>query len=215
MTRSEPEPRAVKSAGVLNTAPIGPAPRPNQCLTRADSFSRRFNKAMSQAEKRFEELVRDHARVMAAAIRRVCGRRYRSLVADVEQEVYLALWKRLQGGNEITYPVSYLYKMALTTALAVIRKLEREAPLLAEDPPPSVPESAAFGDLLPVERSRLLDQVLAQLDADQARAMRGYLAGFNHKEVASLYGWSESVARHRIYRGIERLKARMREEPQP
>ena len=168
---------------------------------------------MPSASERFEELVRDHSRVMAAAIRRVCGRRYGVLTADIEQEVHLALWKRLQGGNEIHYPVSYLYKMALTTALAAIRKIEREAPLFTEEPAaPADPASRPPADLYPVERSRLIDQVLGKLDADHARALRAYLAGFNHKEVASLFDWSESVARHKIYRGIERLKARLREE---
>ena len=168
---------------------------------------------MSSARERFEELVGEHSRVMAAAIRRVCGRRHQVLTPDVEQEVHLALWKRLQTGKEITYPVSYLYKMALTTALAAIRKIEREVQLFpdeAGEAPKPVPSGA--DELHPVERKRLLQQTLARLEADQARALRAYLAGYNHREVAALYGWSESVARHKIYRGIDRLKARMRKE---
>ncbi len=170
---------------------------------------------MSAVGERFEQLVRDHSRVMAAAIRRVCGRRHRILTADVEQDVYLALWKRLQGGNDIDYPVSYLYKMALNTALSAVRKIEQEFPLL-EDEPDSRPASVAhdFSGLSPAERSRLLDQVLEKLDAEHARALRAYLAGFGHKEVAALFGWSESVARHKVYRSIERLKTKMREEPE-
>ena len=65
----------------------------------------------SQAD--FETLVRQHARLMAAAIRRVCGRRHGALIPDVEQEVHLALWKRLGSGKEITHPASYLYRVAL------------------------------------------------------------------------------------------------------
>ncbi len=167
---------------------------------------------MSAVGQRFEQLVRDHSRVMAAAIRRVCGRRHSVLTADVEQDVYLALWKRLQGGNEILYPVSYLYKMALTTALTAVRKIERESPLFEEESE-ARPESAVrtLGGLLPAERSRLLDQVMDRLDEEHARALRAYLAGFNHKEVAALYGWSESAARHKIYRSIKRLKTKMME----
>ena len=168
---------------------------------------------MSQRDRRFEQLLQDHSRLMSAAIRRVCGRRYGGLIADVEQEVYLALWKRLDGGNEITYPVSYLYKMALTTALAAVRKIDRETHLTSDDPaPPATTAGRGFGNLLPVERSRLLHQVLERLDAEHSRAVRAYLAGFNHKEIAELFGWTESVARHKIYRGIDRLKAGMLEE---
>jgi RNA polymerase sigma factor (sigma-70 family) len=152
----------------------------------------------------FDRLIRDHARVMAAAIRRVCGRRHGALVADVQQEVYLALWKRLEGGNEIAHPISYLYKVALTTALAMVRRLDR-APEPDREPIPG--ESAG---LHPLERQRLLEEVLAITEPDDARALRAWLAGYNHREVARLFGWTESVARHRIYRSQERLRERMK-----
>ncbi len=159
-------------------------------------------------DEAFDGLVRRHARLMAAAVRRVCGRRHRELIPDVEQEVYLALWKRLGSGNRIEHPTSYLYKMALTTALAVVRRHEPHggaAPLeeaIARSGPAARPD-----ELQPVERRRLLAEVLGRLGAEEARALRAYLAGFNHTEVAELFGWSESVARHRIYRSLERLRA--------
>jgi RNA polymerase sigma factor (sigma-70 family) len=169
--------------------------------------------ARSRAEE-FEDLVDRHTRLMASAIRRVCGRRHRALIPDVEQELRLALWKRLGGGGkEIRHPASYLYKMALTTALAIVRK----QPLVVSPGDEDVgmerfeePASPELG-LLPAERRRLLAELLDQLDRDEAEALRAYLAGFNHVEVAELFGWSESVARHRIYRSIERLKARAAE----
>jgi RNA polymerase sigma-70 factor (ECF subfamily) len=155
----------------------------------------------------FERLIRDHARLMAAAIRRICGRRHGGLVADVQQEVYLALWKRLQSGNEIAHPISYLYKVALTTALAVIRRLEPEhSSLLSDDALPAAREDTGLN---PLERARLIEQALEALEPEEARALRAYLAGFNHQEVARLFGWTESVARHRIYRSMERLRERM------
>jgi RNA polymerase sigma-70 factor (ECF subfamily) len=168
---------------------------------------------MSSRTQDFEALVRDHARIMSAAIRRVCGRRHGSLIPDVEQEVRLALWKRLQGGNEIRHPASYLYKVALTTALAVLRGQRNEQPLgeVEEQMQSRAADSSILDDgLLPAERSQLLHEALGQLDGDRERAMRAYLAGFNHREVARLFGWSESVARHRIYRSIDELKRKLR-----
>lgn len=157
----------------------------------------------------FERLVEQHARVMSSAIRRVLGRRHETLVPDVEQEVRLALWKRLGRGKKIDHPVSYLYKAALTTALAVMK---RQAPAERSLDDERMQEAHARDSepqrgLLPAERSRLLEQLLGRLPEDQARALKGYLAGLNHREVAALYDWTESVARHRIYRGIEALKA--------
>jgi RNA polymerase sigma-70 factor, ECF subfamily len=159
----------------------------------------------------FEALLRQYSRLMASAARRVCGRRHRELVDDVEQEVRLALWRRLQGGRAIDHPASYLYKVALTTALALIRRQGETEPV--DERTPEMPSEAATGTvgLLAAERSRLLQQVLAQLPAEQERALRAHLAGFNHHEVAALYGWSPSVARHRIYRGLDTLRARIKE----
>ena len=172
-------------------------------------------------ETRFQQLLRSHARLMAGAIRKVCGRRHRELVPDVEQEVYLALWKRLgdaaaktegkPGGKEIEHPVSYLYKTALTTAAAMVRRLTAADTVddggLEELAAPEAGGAERVGGLSGPERQRLLAELLARLPEDQARALRAYLAGFNHEEVARLYGWTESVARHRIYRAIEALKA--------
>ena len=58
----------------------------------------------------------------------------------------------------------------------------------------------------PVEARRLLEQLLRELPKEQRQAVQAYLAGFNHIEVAKLHGWTESQARHRIYRGMERLR---------
>jgi RNA polymerase sigma factor (sigma-70 family) len=123
----------------------------------------------------------------------------------VEQEVQLALWKRLGSGKEISHPASYVYRVALLTALAVVRRQGSEALSLEEvgvaEPPTSTP-----GELQPAERARLIEEVLEQLEPEEARALRAYLAGFNHTEVARLFGWGEAVARHRIYRTLERLR---------
>lgn len=168
---------------------------------------------MPERTEEFEDLVRGHARLMAAAIRRVCGRRHAALVPDVEQEVHLALWKRLGSGNEIRHPASYVYRVALLTALAVVRRNSDLAQSLDDPDGPSSEEPAAPepDGLAPAERTRLLREVLASVEPDEARALRAYLAGFDHVEVARLYGWTESVARHRIYRTLDRLRAQARE----
>ncbi len=174
----------------------------------------------ARAQSEYEELIRDHSRVIAAAVRRVCAARYSALIPDVEQEIHVALWRRVQTGKEIHSPASYLYKVALTTALAVVRRQhpERETPMssLGNGDDFEVADritSEGGGRMQDHERSLLIDECLEMLGEDQARALRAYLAGFNHTEVAHLYGWSESAARHKIYRGIDALKKRFAQEP--
>ena len=164
---------------------------------------------MDSREQKFAVLVDEHARVIASAIRRVCSRRHRALVPDIEQDVRAALWKRLQGGKEIAHPVSYVYKVALTTALAVIRRFPT-----ADGPPPDGTAADSAGEpflgLLPAEQSRLLAEALGRLSPEEGRAVRAHLAGFNHEDVARLYGWTPATARHRIYRGLERVRSSVR-----
>jgi DNA-directed RNA polymerase specialized sigma24 family protein len=62
------------------------------------------------------------------------------------------------------------------------------------------------GALLPAERALLVEQVLGGLRPEESRAVRHYLTGFNHAEVAAHFGWTEAVARHRIYRGLRSLR---------
>lgn len=158
----------------------------------------------------YERLVQDHARLMAFAIRKVCGSRHNDLVPDVEQEVRLALWKRLRDGNDIQHPTSYIYKVAVTTALSVVRKMGMTDVRFEDtDFRREATPSPVAGSLEPVERAALLREALEALEPDESRAVRAYLAGFNHREVAKLYGWTESVARHRIYRSIEALSRRL------
>jgi RNA polymerase sigma factor (sigma-70 family) len=162
-------------------------------------------------EEAFEALVTNYSRLVASAIRRVCSRRWQSLVPDVQQEVYAALWKRLGGGKDIDHPASYVYKVALTTALAVVRKHGPEtSPIETASEAAPAAGGKGLSALLPAERARLLGEALERLAPDEERAIRAHLAGFSHVEVARLYGWTESVARHRIYRAIDALKEEMK-----
>lgn len=158
---------------------------------------------MSRPSGEFEQLIERYGKLMSSAVRRVCARKNAALVPDVEQEVRLALWRHLERGGEIEHPGAYLYRMALTTALRELRRVRGERPL-EESEPPEVPPPPR--GLEPPEQSRLIEQALGTLEPDQSRAVRAYLMGFNHREVATLFGWSESVGRHRIYRGLERLR---------
>lgn len=156
----------------------------------------------------FEKLIEDHARVMSGAIRRVCGARHREHIPDIQQEIRLALWKHIRSGKRIDHPVSYLYKVALTTAAAFLERVGawHHLPDSPGDGGPPVGRPEPRG-LHPVEEAHLVAELLGRLPRDQERAVRAYLAGFNHQEVARLFEWSPSRARHNIYRGLERLRA--------
>ena len=158
----------------------------------------------------FERLISQYADVIGAAIHRVCARQYNQLIPDVRQEVHIAMWRQLSAGKKPDRPASYIYKVALTTALAAIRRLNRENEIISEV---GVITDRLGPDKLDtdeaLDRARKLEEALDSLSERYRRAVKAYLAGFNHTEVAELLEISESAARHAIYRGIEQLNEAM------
>jgi DNA-directed RNA polymerase specialized sigma24 family protein len=170
---------------------------------------------MRSPQEEFLAFIQPYKGLIASAIRRGCGAEYPCLCLDVEQEVHLVLWQRWQDGLRLDYPVSYLYKVALRTALAVLRTNATPAlEMPTAETRPHAAQGTLIEELSPAERTCLLTALLDQLPLEQARAVRAYLAGFTATEVAHLYGWSPSVARHRIYRGLRSLRtAAVQKEP--
>jgi len=80
----------------------------------------------SGEDPRFEQLVRDYAGLIRRVIARVGGRPHLigQVQDDIEQEVLIALWKRLKREQPIEDPASYIFRMARHEA---IRVLMREA----------------------------------------------------------------------------------------
>jgi RNA polymerase sigma factor (sigma-70 family) len=162
---------------------------------------------MDASHAEFLAFTQQYRGIIVSAIRRICGASSHSLLPDIEQEVYLALWQRWKDGIRIDYPISYLYKVALRTTLVVMRTFR--APDLEGNTTQRRSPTAqghTIEDLSSAERACLLAELLDHLPPEQARAVRAYLAGFSHAETATLYGWSAAVARHRIYRGMHALK---------
>ncbi|MGI9328877.1 MAG: RNA polymerase sigma factor, partial [Pseudomonadales bacterium] len=114
-----------------------------------------------------------------------------------------------QRGIKMDNPPSYIYKVALTTGLAMVERAKKQRviarDLEMEDSAPSAQDAKL------TERARLIEELLAQLQTDQADALRAYLAGYNHGDIAKLFSWTESVARHKVYRSIDKLRDFMRE----
>lgn len=160
---------------------------------------------MSREELELERLIEENARLMASAVRSVARG---DLVPDIEQEIRLALLKRLRSGAAIEHPSAYVYKVALTTARTMMKRQSSREESIEDFAWEAEPQPESEGRLRAAERKLLLKEVLSKLPKDQSTALRCYLAGLNHSEVASFCGWTESVARHRIYRALDTLRER-------
>ena len=84
-------------------------------------------------DERLNALLEQYGALLHRTIVRVCPRELGLLCDDIEQEARLSLWKALQSGREIAFPISYIYKVAVSASLRAVRraKARREDPVFA------------------------------------------------------------------------------------
>ncbi len=135
---------------------------------------------------------------------------------EVEQEVRIRLWKAIERDPNAEFPASYIQRVVVTTIVDAVRR----AQVRAADPLPdgeSGVELAASGpgperaaaETLKVEA---VARCIETLPVRRRRPLQLYLQGFGLQEVADLSGLTLDAARKLIYRGLDEVKARMREE---
>jgi RNA polymerase sigma factor (sigma-70 family) len=167
--------------------------------------------AAPPADAQLEDLVRRFSRLVRSVAARVGGTDGRRLADDVEQEVFLSLWKQLQREQVIEHPSSYLYRSAVRETIRLLNRDRREeaadddAALAVQDQAPTPADRLAS-----VETGEKLVDAIQSLPIDRRRAVRAYLAGFSVPEVMKMYGWSYERARNLSTRGMSDLRAQLR-----
>jgi len=177
-----------------------------------------------EIEERFNLVVEEFGVLLRRAIVRFCPRDKGLQFDDIEQEARMRLWRALQDEREVTNYASYLYRIAATTTIDAMRRVqarhEEQLEILVEQrtdegemmllpaPVKDSPERLA-------ESREAVDRVMsavAKLPDAQRRAVGMYLQGMTSQDVADLMGWSEPKSRNLIYRGLKELRKSLREE---
>lgn len=148
---------------------------------------------------------------------RTVAARYR-LVApdrdDLEQEVRIRIWRALESERVGAVPASYLYRVASSAALDLIRRrrVTREdsmndvghhLPALT-DRAPGPEGEAELSDL-----AQQIQRAIETIPASRRAVVHMYLGGYASGEIAGLMGWTEAKARNLVYRGLADLRARL------
>ena len=177
-----------------------------------------------EIEERFNLVVEEFGVLLRRAIVRFCPRDKGLQFDDIEQEARMRLWRALQDEREVTNYASYLYRIAATTTIDAMRRVqarhEEQLEILVDQrtdegemmllpaPVKDSPERLA-------ESREAVDRVMsavAKLPDAQRRAVGMYLQGMTSQDVADLMGWSEPKSRNLIYRGLKELRKSLREE---
>ncbi len=120
---------------------------------------------------------------------------------DLFQDIVLQLWKsypHFRGESKVS---TWIYRIALNTAMAVYRKSKPS--ISFEESLPDLPEEIRTSS----ELEDKLYQALYQLDKTERAIISLYLEDYNYAEISSIVGISEN------YTGVKinRIKGKLKE----
>jgi RNA polymerase sigma factor (sigma-70 family) len=158
-----------------------------------------------------EALVRRYSEFIRRLVAKVGGWRADAVADDVEQAVFLGIWRQIEQQRHVRHPTSYIYKAAVRETLRLLRERRMES---LEEIAPDTEPFTADGPEHAFEAKRKIDaleECLGSLRSDREIAVRAHLAGFSVEEIMNLRGWSYQKARNLIARGIADLRHALRQ----
>jgi RNA polymerase sigma-70 factor, ECF subfamily len=135
---------------------------------------------------------------------------------DLTQEIFLQLWRSLPQFEERASPATWVYRVALNTALGWQRKersrRSRHQPLvsLADVPAAGSDSSVATANRETVER---LYAAIRQLKKPEAALVLLYLDGLTYRQMSEVLGISETNVGVKLHRAKSALTALLEEPP--
>jgi RNA polymerase sigma factor (sigma-70 family) len=166
---------------------------------------------------RFLCLIDQYGDFLRRTIVGLCPRAVPLSVDDIEQEARVRLRRALRADREISYPGSYIYKVAVSATIRAIRR----ASARAEEP---LPEEHSAGDRTVLQAlhsdpgsspealaergapRRTLRDAVGRLSENRRLAVGLHLQGMTTVEIGDLMGWTEPKARNLVHRGLKDLR---------
>jgi RNA polymerase sigma-70 factor, ECF subfamily len=131
----------------------------------------------------FSELVRSHAHGVQHVIYRMCGDM--RLAEDATQETFIRAWLRLRSYRPGTSLRNWLYRIAVNTAIDMLRKEKRILPGAVEDLRLTDPEPGPEALAANSERAEAVQgAVLALPDTSRAVLVLREYEGLSYQEIA-------------------------------
>ncbi|MCW5580793.1 MAG: sigma-70 family RNA polymerase sigma factor [Luteimonas sp.] len=138
----------------------------------------------------FEDMLREHGPMLARMARRYSDA---NDWQDLLQEMRLQLWRSCGSWDGRAQHGTWVYRVALNTALSHVRKPRRRHESLDE-----VPEPGCAGD--PRDPMAVLDAFLATLDPVQRSILLLDLEGLDREQIADVTGISANAVAIRMTR---------------
>ena len=146
----------------------------------------------------FIELIERHNVAIERVCRSFCSRQEDH--EDLRQEILLHLWQGWKHYRPDYKPLTWLYRVALNTAISWRRSQKRQIETVALDGF-DLPE-----DNTSREQAAFLKALIAMLPAGDQRLINLYLDGFSSGEIGRLLGISQTNVTTRVSRIKEKLR---------
>ena len=140
-------------------------------------------RAQSGDRNAFNELVRIHAQGVLNVVYRMCGDM--QVAEDAAQETFIQAWLRLPSYRPQASLRNWLYRIAINTAIDMLRKEKRILPGAVEDL--NLTDASPGPETLVANSERMemvQDAVLALPDAGRAVLVLREFEGLSYQEIA-------------------------------
>jgi RNA polymerase sigma-70 factor, ECF subfamily len=156
----------------------------------------------------FSELVRSHGQGVLHVIYRMCGDM--RVAEDAAQETFIQAWLRLRSYRPGTSLRNWLYRIAVNTAIDMLRKEKRILPDAVEDlrltdPQPGPEVLAAKSE----QAATVQQAVLALPDASRAVLVLREYEGLSYQEIAEALGIPVGTVMSRLNYARKLLRERL------
>ncbi len=143
---------------------------------------------MDKKTEKFLDIVDRHKRLIYKIINAYCNNR--TLHKDLEQEIILQLWSSFDDYDNKFKHSTWIYRIALNTAISFYRKGLVETKYSSEFLPKH--ENILVSKEIYKEdpNLKLLNQFIQQLKEIDKALILLYLEGLSHKEIATIVGIS-------------------------
>ena len=154
-----------------------------------------------------EELFLRHNGPLGYYLRRMLSREE---VADVQQDVWLAVVRRIGRLRAPAAFVVWLYQVARSKALDRLASRRASAvPLEDDEPAPEDPAAGPDPEFSPEDAARIHEELARLSPAHREVLLLRFMEDLSYEEIAAVTGWSPGTVRSRLHYGKLALRKRL------
>lgn len=158
-------------------------------------------KSPPEKERLFSSLIREHSRIINSVCYFYSSERLP--FEDLRQEVYINLWNGIEKFRSESKISTWIYRVAINTALMAIRSTRRRIDTVPIDI--SIINSSDEIDSAQKESLELLTNLIERLDEIEKAIILLWLDEYSYEEIAETMGLKKSNVATKIFRIKEKL----------